>query len=411
MQAKSTAFVKLIDQAITEITNTKNSVQLIEESTGKMTDAAQRVDGIMELLDTISSETNMLSINAAIESSHAGELGLGFGTIADAIGRLSRSTNEATTTVCGYVDTVGGKSADLQKSISAAGKSMKNVLNFSASGRRAITAFRDSFAATIALVDRCTTIAVRQCALAEDIGLRHTRWKSALAHDESGAVGDGRSLLADLEPRAQAFAVRRPFGGPPERIRRFCEQLALQIEAEIQRASEAPNSPCDVFDFTYRTDSGAIAVDADADHVSTDWASIIAEPVGAIIAAAWEAAVAAGLAPCALVVSDLNGRVFAGRSSAADNGCDAVMHFAESDDARRLSRCGLGPCGSEIGPRASYAAFCEAGAELTQTATRPWASGVSAPESHRLVAAFALGLFVDGRRHSTLCLYYDVSLT
>ncbi|WP_441239096.1 PAS domain-containing protein [Bradyrhizobium sp. 930_D9_N1_4] len=136
------ASVREISEAMTKSRETAMSavdqVASADAQAQRLTEAAQAMSGIIEMINSITGQINLLALNATIESARAGEAGRGFAVVASEVKSLAGQARQATDKIGQEIGNLNGISGDVVSALGSIKQAINNVSEYVTSTAAAV---------------------------------------------------------------------------------------------------------------------------------------------------------------------------------------------------------------------------------------------------------------------------------
>ncbi|ABC27448.1 Methyl-accepting chemotaxis protein [Hahella chejuensis KCTC 2396] len=97
---------EIVQSTIRGMDNIREQIQETSKRIKRLGESSQEIGDIVSLINDIADQTNILSLNAAIQASMAGDAGRGFAVVADEVQRLAERSSAATKQIEALVKTI-----------------------------------------------------------------------------------------------------------------------------------------------------------------------------------------------------------------------------------------------------------------------------------------------------------------
>lgn len=121
----------------------------IENFIKKTKENSKKTDEVLSFIQNIAKQTNLLGLNAAIESARAGEYGKGFGVVSTEIRNLSKSTKESINQISETLNNIQNSINEIYKRF----ENSNNLLSNETAGLEEITATIEELTSNAAILN------------------------------------------------------------------------------------------------------------------------------------------------------------------------------------------------------------------------------------------------------------------
>ena len=202
-----------VRDTITGMESMREQIQETSKRIKRLGESSQRIGDIVSLIDDIAEQTNILSLNAAIQASMAGEAGRGFAVVSDEVQSLAERSTEATKKIAELVTTIQNDTNDAVLSMEHATQQVVSGTKVADTAGSALAEIETVTQKLSSLISGISQGSTEQAELVNKVSEQVTKVSdsststSQKAQDSANSIAKLLELAKDLETSVTRFKL------------------------------------------------------------------------------------------------------------------------------------------------------------------------------------------------------------